>query len=122
MVSAMIGEAMKPVLSLQAELRTRIIGIDGNGTGREGELQRQNTKLTALDEGQIFIIKELAEIKVSTQTWNKETFYKQLPVWVGIAFALIGSVIGYLTYRAKIGQEVSKQGHSQVVPYDAGVH
>lgn len=121
MVSAMIGEAMAPVLKSQAELRERIIGIDSNGTGRSpGALQRQDAKLQQLDEGQIHIIEQLGVLTTRSETWSKAKFYKSLPIWIAIILSLIGSVIGYLTYRAHTGREITQGPHAQVMRYDAG--
>lgn len=129
MVGMMIGDAMKPILTSQAELRERIIGIDSNGTGRTpGTLQRQDAKLQQLDDGQLHIIKQLTSfqnaldaITISTSTWSKARFYKNLPIWLGVLAAVVASVIGYLGYRAHASHEITQGPHAQVetIPADA---
>jgi hypothetical protein len=41
-------------------------------------------------------------------TWDKASFWSALKWWIGIIFALIGAIVGYLSYRAKMGHEVTK--------------
>jgi hypothetical protein len=119
MVDARLAAALAPLTSDVAELRMRIIGIDGNGTGREGALQRQDKKLQQLDDGQLHIIKQLGVLTARSETWSKAKFYKSLPIWLALILSLIGSVIGYLVYRQHTGHEVSQQGHAQVQPSNA---
>lgn len=120
MVDARLAVLLGPLTGQVAELRTRIIGIDGNGTGREGALQRQDKKLQDLDDGQIHIIEQLRVLTTRSETWSKAKFYKSLPIWIAIILSLIGSVIGYLTYRAHTGHEITQGPHAQVMRYDAG--
>lgn len=120
MVDARLAAALGPLTSTVGDLRARIIGIDGNGTGRKGVLQRQDEKLQQLDDGQLHIIKQLGILTTRSETWSKAKFYKNLPVWLGIILSLIAAVIAYLAYRAHTGHEVSQQGHAQVQTYDAG--
>lgn len=100
MVGVMIGDAMKPVLKSQEELRTRLIGIDGNGTGREGELQRQNKKLCDLDDGQKFMIEQLHTITTRQESWSKKKFWSLVRWGIPIIITLLALLLSYMGWRA----------------------
>lgn len=89
------------------KIEARLIGIDGNGTGRKGVLQRQDETLATLADGHVEMKKSIDILVHRSGSWDKATFYRNAKWWITILLALIGSVIGYLTYRAKVGHEVS---------------
>lgn len=108
MIDARQAAAMRPVMEMLTELRIRIIGMDGNGTGSEGVLQRQDKKIADLDDGQKFIIQQLETINKHTSFWNKAKFYKGLPTWVTIIATVLALVVAYLAYKKSTGHEISK--------------
>lgn len=83
-VTVQLANAMQPVLRAQAETRERLIGIDGNGTGREGALQRQDKKLVEMS-GQI----EDVKTSVSTLVERSETVSKK-KIWELAQWAIGG--------------------------------
>lgn len=94
MVSAMLGEALKPVLRAQAETRERLIGIDGNGTGREGVLQRQDKKLEEMS-GQLAEVKDgQALLLTRSESWSKKAIWEFAQWVIGGAGALGAAVAG----------------------------
>lgn len=101
MVSAMIGDAIKPVLLSQAELRERIIGIDSNGTSRTpGALQRQDVKLQQLDDGQMHMIEQLTLLTTRQENWSKKGFWNLLRWGIPIIITLLALLLSYAGYRA----------------------
>lgn len=107
MIDARQAAAMRPVMEMLTELRIRIIGMDGNGTGSEGALQRQDKKIADLDDGQKFMIKQLETINNHTSFWNKAKFYRSLPVWITIIVTVLALVVAYLAYKKSTGHEIS---------------
>lgn len=107
MVSAMMSQALNPVLTSMAEIRTRIIGMDGNGTGREGALQRQDKSIARLDEGQVFIIEKLGGItdQLHTitnrqETWSKKKFWNWVKWGIPVIITMASLTLAYIMYRA----------------------
>lgn len=121
MVSAMMGETLKPVLRDISEVRARIIGIDGNGTGREGVLQRQNKSIERLDEGQKFIIDQLHNLTNRSETWSKAGFWKGLRWMLATLIALLAVLMSYLGYRASQhpAEPLAKHAFYDNAPLDA---
>jgi hypothetical protein len=86
MISAAVAAALVPIQRNQAELRERLIGIDGNGTGRIGVLQKQDEKMQAMDV-------KLDMLVNRSQSWNKKNVWA-LAKWVaggicGLALMLL---------------------------------
>lgn len=101
------------------KIEGRIIGIDGNGTGKKGALQRQDDKLEELAGNQAAMSTKLDTLLHRSKSWDKATFWKAFKWWIGLILALIGSVIGYLSYRAKTGHEISKAPTALTQNFDA---
>lgn len=99
MVDARLALAISPLAAAIAKLETRIIGIDGNGTMREGELQRQNTKLVKLDEGQLYMIEQLHVITIRQENWSKKGFWAMIRWGIPIILTLLGLFFTYAAYR-----------------------
>lgn len=117
MVDARLAVALGPVNAGLSELKSRIIGIDGNGTGREGELQRQNTKLTNLDDGQKFIIEQLHTIKSGQDSWSKKKFWNLLRWGIPIIITLLALLLSYAGFRAANNKPLaSAPGIRETIP------
>lgn len=101
------------------KIERRIIGIDGNGTGQKGALQRQDDKLEELAGNQAVMTTKLDTLLHRSTSWDKASFWSAFKWWIGIIFALIGAVIGYLSYRAKVGHEISKAPTALSQNFDA---
>jgi hypothetical protein len=84
----------------QSELRERIIGIDGNGTGREGALQRQDKVLARLVEGHAEMSDNITTLVNRSQSWNKKNVW-EFAKWVigglgALGTVLLGMYIGHI--------------------------
>lgn len=100
MVSAMVASAVTPVLRDVSEVRARIIGIDGNGTGREGVLQRHGKQLDLLDKGQLHIIEQLTVLTTRQETWSKKKFWNLVRWGIPVIISLIVLLLTYVGIRA----------------------
>lgn len=114
MVSAMMAQALNPVLTSMAEIRTRIIGMDGNGTGREGVLQRQDKSIARLDDGQVFIIEKLGGLSeqlhtltTRQETWSKKKFWNWVKWGIPVIITLIALLLTYVTFRASSNRPIA---------------
>lgn len=127
MVSAMVAASITPVLRDVSEVRARIIGIDGNGTGREGVLQRHGKQLDDLDEGQVFIIEKLDEITdqlktitTGQETWSKKKFWNLVRWGIPVIISLIVLLLTYVGIRAANNKPIaSTHTVSQNYPINA---
>lgn len=75
------------------KIEDRIIGIDGNGTGRIGALQRQDLKLSELD-GKLNILVTRSE------TWSKKGVWSVVKWGIPIIITLLALLLSYAGYRA----------------------
>lgn len=122
MVSAMMSEALTPVLRDVSEVRARIIGIDGNGTGRKGALQRQDDKMEEIAETQREQGMKLDTLLHRSSSWDKKTVWRNVKWMFGIILTALGLMFAWLEYRAHThpSQPIAT-GHAEVEHYDAGV-
>lgn len=88
------------------EIKERVIGIDGNGTGRIGALQRQDRKLEELVDNQELLTKNQHEMNAkldlfihSANSWDKTSVISVLYQGFGSILVILGLIIGYITYR-----------------------
>jgi len=90
-VQAMIGAKMLELHGQNLErfgrIEERIIGIDGNGTGREGALQRQDKVLKAIDAKVDQLGDNVATLVTATTTVRRDK------VW-GVVKWLLGGIGG----------------------------
>lgn len=120
MVDARLAAALGPITGGLAELKSRIIGIDGNGTGREGELQRQNTKLTNLDDGQKFMIEQLHTITTRQENWSKKKFWTLIRWGIPIIITLLALALSYAGYRIAQNKSIATtRVIRETIPADA---
>jgi hypothetical protein len=120
MVSAMVNDAVNPLRQQVSEIRARIIGIDGNGTGQKGALQRQDDKLHDLDDGQKFIIGQLHGITTRQENWSKQRFWTLVRWGIPIIITLLALMLSYLGYRAAQNKPVAQTTVShETIPADA---
>lgn len=80
-------------------LKQRIIGIDGNGTGKIGVLQKQDIVLAELKQNQKVIEKKLDDLSISLNTWSKARFWHNLRWLLVVLVTLLGVLISYMAYR-----------------------
>lgn len=96
-------ERLSKILIFMEELKYRVIGIDGNGTGRTGALQRQDVKIAEVDAKiidvstkQVAMDGKIDQLLVQTKNYSKE----DVKGWLRAILAILTILLGYLTYRA----------------------
>lgn len=82
-----------------SKLESRLIGIDGNGTGKEGVLQRQDKALVAIHSNLSDQDKKLDTLLTRSTTWNKANVLKGLRNWIIMLAGMVGVLLAYLTYH-----------------------
>lgn len=82
------------------KIEQRIIGIDGNGTGKKGALQRQDAKLEELACAQKDMGSKLDTIIHQTNSWDKATVWEALKWMFGTILVILALILSYLGYRA----------------------
>jgi hypothetical protein len=101
MISAAVEKRHGENLQRFAEIRERIIGIDGNGTGRIGALQRQDAQLASIKSTVKDIGAKVDALTTAMTTWNKRDVLK-LAGWVfGTLIAMSAVAVAYMDYHAK---------------------
>lgn len=100
-------ERLSEIKTTQAEIRQRIIGMDGNGTGKIGVLQRQDMKLAELSEKQDMLESNQTAMNVKldtiihqTTSWDKAKVWEALKWMFATILAILSLILGYLGYRA----------------------
>ena len=91
---------------LLAEIRSRLIGIDGNGTGKVGVLQRQdavlaeyNTKLGQMQKSQDTLKTKLETLITQDETWDKKKVWAGVVKMFRIILVILALILSYLMYR-----------------------
>lgn len=82
-----------------SKIEERIIGIDGNGTGRIGALQRQDIKLAELAAAQAIMVGKIDEVLHNTKSWSKESVINAVKWMFGTILVILGLIITYVAYR-----------------------
>lgn len=91
----------------QAKIEARIIGIDGNGTGREGALQRQDKELLLLKAGQFDMNIKLDTLLHRSSYWSKKGFWTTVRWGIPTIIALLSLMLAYFGYRAASNKPVA---------------
>lgn len=85
-----------------AKIEARIIGIDGNGTGRIGALQRQDLKLAELGDAQQQMDEKLDTVLTAVHNLSsvdKKDIWDAVRWMFGTILVILGLMLGYMTYR-----------------------
>jgi hypothetical protein len=98
-IETMIAAELSPILLQISRLESRLIGIDGNGSGREGVLQRQDRALTAIHRNLSDQDTKLDTLLRRSTTWDKAAVMKGIRNWTIVLAALVGAMLAYLTYH-----------------------
>jgi hypothetical protein len=92
--------------TLLAEIRSRLIGIDGNGTGKVGALQRQdkvlaaqNDKLEQMQVSQDKLETKLENFITQDETWDKKKVWAGVVKMLRIILVILALILSYLMYR-----------------------
>jgi len=94
MISAAIDKYHGENVARLVKIEERIIGIDGNGTGREGALQRQDKVLKRIET-------EVTKLVTASTSWNKRDLLHAAK-WVLATIISISAVaVAYMDYHAK---------------------
>ena len=104
-------ERLSKIESLVEALTKRVIGIDGNGTGKIGVLQKQDIKLEELGENQNRIENKIDDLRFATENFSKKKFWSILKWAVTTIIALLVLILGFMVYRA---QQVPAHGVSAI--------
>lgn len=107
MIEAAIGkyhgenlERFVGITKMLVELRQRIIGVDGNGTGSEGVLQRQDKAIDRLEAGQDGMSAQLTLLVNRSKYWNKADIWKAVRWFLMFLVALAAVCVSYMAYHA----------------------
>ena len=91
LVKVAIAELRSEILPQLAEIKERIIGIDGNGTGREGAIQVLQKKMDRIGGNVDLLLTRDAETKGALKERQKDTdtrWWKQ-PLAIGLIVAVV---------------------------------
>lgn len=80
-------------VSRLTKIEDRIIGIDGNGTGRKGALQFQNDKLEEMSV-------KLNTLLVRSENLSKKSIWAVVKWGIPIIITLLALLLSYMGYRA----------------------
>ena len=108
------GENVQRLTKLDAMMEAlikRVIGIDGNGTGKVGVLQKQDIKLEELGDNQDRIEGKINDLIHASESFNKKKFWSNLKWGVTTIIALLVLILGFMVYRA---QQVPAHGVSAI--------
>lgn len=91
---------------LLAEIRARLIGIDGNGTGKVGVLQRQdavlaeqNDRLERVQKSQDTLKTKMETFIMQDATWDKKKVWEAVLKMFRVILVILGLILSYLMYR-----------------------
>jgi hypothetical protein len=99
LIALAISEKHAENVARLTKIEERIIGIDGNGTGRIGALQRQDIKLAEIATNQSVMNSKIDKALHSATSWDKKSVINVLYQGFGSILVILGLIIGYITYR-----------------------
>lgn len=95
------------------KIEDRIIGIDGNGTGRKGALQRQDDKLEEMSG-------QLKTLLIRSETFSKKGFWTLVRWGIPIIITLLALILSYMGFRAAQNKTVANiPAIRETIPADA---
>jgi hypothetical protein len=124
MVNAMMAEALTPVRRDVSEVRARILNIDGDGSGRPGILQRQNEDMREIKESIKVLGGNVDTVLSQAKFYDKKNVWQGLRTLLGIIIALLGLLLGFLTYEKATHPNqslISREPSTSTQGNDAGV-
>lgn len=104
-VKLAIAELKSEILPTLAKIEERIIGIDGNGTGRMGAIQILEGKCDSIAGDVGLLLARGSEIKgaLSERQRDKDGRWWRQPLWTGLvagfAGAFFAALFGYFSLR-----------------------
>jgi len=98
MIAAAIGNYHRENVARLSDIEGRLIGIDGNGTGKRGVLQQMGETLDEIKNDLKDTQRKVGVLTVSDTSWNKEKLLKGVGWFVVTLIAAAGVFIAGLTY------------------------
>jgi hypothetical protein len=100
-VKAAIADLRAEILPKLARIEERIIGIDGNGTGREGAIQRLDTKVDGIAGDVSLLVANESTVRgalVQRQEDKAAAWWRQ-PIAIALVVALVEGIAKVIEHK-----------------------